>query len=90
MRKRMMKKIAALALSAVMALSLAACGGGAGSGTSRRGSGDGAAADASSGLDVGEKSDPRLPLGRGRRRGRHPETAAAPSGRMSWGYRWRS
>ena len=41
MKKRMMKKIAALALSAVMALSLAACGGGGsrlpqGAGTARK------------------------------------------------------
>ena len=43
MRKKMMK-LAALAMSAVMALSLAACGGGSGSGTSG-GSGDGAQGD---------------------------------------------
>ncbi len=43
MRKKMMK-LAALAMSAVMALSLAACGGGSGRGTSG-GSGDGAQGD---------------------------------------------
>lgn len=43
MRKKMMK-LAALAMSAVMALSLAACGGGSGSGASG-GSGDGAQGD---------------------------------------------
>ena len=46
MKKRMMKKIAALALSAVMALSLAACGGGGSEAPA--GGGDGAEADASS------------------------------------------